>query len=351
MSQSDDYLPQIKSLLQKARLSTDILQFKNCAHGGNNRTYRLETADGVFAVKKYFRGPNDKRDRLTSEFSFLEYAKRAAPDFVPFAYASDAEYGLALYEFIEGSSLKPGEITEHELSQAIAFFCLLNDPKMKASALHLPLASEAGFSIQDHLYSVNTRIRELQQAVSSDNEINSQDARELIETLSERWCLLVNECKKIATMQQIDIDAKLDVSQRCISPSDFGFHNALRAGANNNIRFIDFEYAGWDDPGRMVNDFFSQLAVPIPPVYYERFVQEVMTPFPQADQLVQRARLLKAVYRIKWCCIALNIFIPVHMARRQFANPNLNVVDLRKTQLAKAELLLKTVEVSNYASY
>lgn len=348
MIQSDDHLPQINRLLKKAKLSTDILSLQKCAHGGNNRTYRLETVDGKFAVKKYFRGSADKRDRLASEFAFLDYAKQAAARFVPFAYAQDEENGMALYEFIEGQPLKAGEVTADELSQAVEFFCLLNDSKLKMSAQHLPLASEAGFSVQDHLDSVSARIRELQKAVSIESEINNDEARQLISTLSHCWKKVVEECEQTAAINRIDIAAKLDISERCISPSDFGFHNALKAG--NSIRFIDFEYAGWDDPARMVNDFFSQLAVPISPDFYDWFVQEVMVPFPQANVLMLRAKLLKSVYRIKWCCIALNVFIPMHLARRQFANPNLNVIDLRAAQLAKAELLLKTLEVSNYAT-
>ncbi len=348
MIQSEDHLPQIKSLLEKAKLSTDVLSLQKCAHGGNNRTYRLETVDGQFAIKKYFRGTADKRDRLASEFAFLDYAKQAASRFVPFAYAQDEENGIALYEFIEGQPLKAGEITADDLAQAVEFFCLLNNSKLKMLAQHLPLASEAGFSIQDHLDSVSARICELQKAVSIESEINNDAARQLINSLSHCWKQVAEECQQAAAINRMDVTVKLNISERCISPSDFGFHNALKS--NNSIRFIDFEYAGWDDPARMVNDFFSQLAVPIPPNYYDWFVQEVMVPFPEANLLMLRARLLKSVYRIKWCCIALNIFIPMHLARRQFANPNLNVIDLRTAQLAKAEFLLKTLEVSNYAA-
>ena len=44
--------------------------------------------------------------------------------------------------------------------------------------------------------------------------------------------------------------------ERCISPSDFGLHNAIRTAAD--IRFIDFEFAGWDDPAKaLVNFIFS----------------------------------------------------------------------------------------------
>lgn len=347
MIPSDTSLLHIQELFRKTQLSTDIFSLKTCGNGGNNRTYCAETKDGIFAVKKYFRGPADKRDRLESEFSFLLYAKQAAPHYVPTPYAQDAESGLALYEYINGRTLKTDELTENEIGQAIEFFCLLNQPELKEKALHLPLASEAGFSIQDHLTSIDVRIRELHQAIASENE--NTDARAFMEDLSQYWQSLLSGCEKSAAQHNMDIAAKLPLTQRCISPSDFGFHNAL--STPEGMRFLDFEYAGWDDPARMANDFFSQLAVPVPHQYYDWFVREVMKPFPQAEMLVQRAKLLKAIYQVKWCCIAMNVFIPVNMARRQFANPHLNAIDVRKTQLAKAELLLKNLEVSHYGLY
>ena len=42
-----------------------------------------------------------------------------------------------------------------------------------------------------------------------------------------------------------------------ISPSDFGFHNALRT--NTGPVFFDFEFSGWDDPAKTIIDFFFSL--------------------------------------------------------------------------------------------
>ena len=40
---------------------------------------------------------------------------------------------------------------------------------------------------------------------------------------------------------------------RALSPSDFGLHNAMR-DEDGRLRFIDFEYFGWDDPVKLVSD-------------------------------------------------------------------------------------------------
>ena len=50
-----------------------------------------------------------------------------------------------------------------------------------------------------------------------------------------------------------DLGAPLALAHRVLSPSDFGLHNALR-GPDGQLRFVDFEYFGWDDPVKLVSD-------------------------------------------------------------------------------------------------
>jgi hypothetical protein len=52
----------------------------------------------------------------------------------------------------------------------------------------------------------------------------------------------------------LDFDAELAEEMRTLSPSDFGFHNAIRK-TDGTLCFIDFEYFGWDDPVKLTADF------------------------------------------------------------------------------------------------
>ena len=180
--------------------------------------------------------------------------------------------------------------------------------------------------------------------------VSSEDkeAMLLVRKLKTVWLDLVTDIQKSATASRLDFNLPLKQSLRCISPSDFGFHNALKM-ADCSLRFLDFEYAGWDDPAKMVGDFFAQLAVPVSEHYFDHFVEQVMQPFEYPEFLIQRASLLRGAYQVKWCCIALNVFIPMHMARRRFANPYLNEIEMKQNQLLKAEKLLKNLELYHYA--
>lgn len=328
-------------LLEKSGLSSSIQSLTPCASGGNNRTYRLETANGVYALKQYFRQAADKRDRLASEYAFLAYANSVAEGMVPRHYAMDSTTGLALYEFVQGQPLQAAQLSTTDIASAAAFFRALNQPELQERASHLPHASEACFSIREHLNLIDARIAGLQQITPEQEE--DKLAVQRIEDLAVRWKAVAANVKVTARVDKIDIAQPLAPEQCCVSPSDFGFHNALRL-ADGRLCFLDFEYAGWDDPAKMVGDFFSQLAIPVPSDYFDAFTEAVMAPFPDSESLIRRAQILRPVYQIKWCCIALNVFIPANLARRQFANPSLNVSDLKLVQLEKAQLLLAQLE-------
>lgn len=330
------------ALLADAGIGTAIQSLTPCSLGGNNRTYRMDTSAGPFALKQYFRHEGDARDRLASEFSFLAYAAKAVPGLAPIPLAMDAANGIALHEFVEGSPYKPEEITWEQVRHAAHFFRALNNPnaRVEATAAALPNASEACFSLAEHLNLIASRIDRLRRIDSPGDE--DRAAQALIKEIQAGWLELAEDIANASRRADLDPVKTLDVSQRCLSPSDFGFHNALAKGGGAP-RFLDFEYAGWDDHAKMVGDFFAQLAVPVPSEFLDRFVQETVAPFHRPEELVFRARLLRPAYQFKWCCIALNIFLPVNLARRKFANPDLDENQLKQSQLAKATNLFQSI--------
>ena len=125
-------------------------------------------------------------------------------------------------------------------------------------------------------------------------------------------------------------------AKQILSPSDFGFHNALLRD-NGEICFIDFEYAGWDDPAKMIGDFFSQPAIPVSLKHFDTFISEALGYSKNRHVLAERARLLFPLFQIKWCCIFLNDFLPNAARRRQFSNPTSEPLQRKCLQLGKAQ--------------
>ena len=177
------------------------------------------------------------------------------------------------------------------------------------------------------------------EARAEDREID----RFVQQELPESWQHVDAGLREQANLRQLSWDAALAPAERCLSPSDFGFHNALRR-PTSRLCFLDFEYAGWDDPAKMICDFFCQPAVPLPSEWRRRFIESVTTPFPNKQKLFERVQLLLPLYHVKWCCIVLNRCLPEGRARRSFAGAVSHTpADREAGMLERARQLLQRV--------
>jgi len=308
------------------------------AASGNNRVFAVKAGGLRYAAKVYFRHPSDNRDRLHAEFSFLSCADRAGITCVPKPVVCDPARGIGVYEFIDGRKLSAPEIDADCVDQAAEFIARLNQAATHAEARNLPDASEACFSIAAHFSMVDGRIDRLDQIASDDPA--DREAREFSAALKARWGQLKALILKEAAAARIDPDTML--TGRCLSPSDFGFHNAL-ATRERGICFIDFEYAGWDDPAKLVGDFFSHPAIPVDIAHLERFVKTASAYAERPAEVVARAHILFPVFQVKWCCIILNEFLPESAKRRRFADPGSDPAARKRAQLKKAISLFERI--------
>ena len=237
--------------------------------GGNNRVLIIRVPEGAFIAKWYFSDASDPRDRLATEWGFFQYAVKTCPSSVPRPVSRDAEGRAALYEYIEGDPLSPGEVTAADVDAACDFLAALNDPGFRVLAADLPEASEACFSIEEHLQLVNGRLERLERVDFSGE--NDSAVRSLVREMTDFRDALQETISGRANR------LGLPEEERCVSPSDFGFHNAIRR-PDGSICFIDFEYAGWDDPSKTAADFFLQPAMPVDTRHRERFAAAAFGP-------------------------------------------------------------------------
>ena len=330
-------IAEIAALLDVPWSRVPELQLDLCATGGNNRVYVATFRGRKLVVKQYFRNASDPRDRLRAEHAFLSYAAGAGISNVPRVIASDPARGIGIYEFIDGHKLAAGEIDAARVREAAAFFLSLNDAACRAGARHLPPASEACFNIAEHFAMVDGRIARFDGVAPEDE--TTRAARQFIGDLAARWEAVKSEISRAAPGQTLTAE----VPERCVSPSDFGFHNAI-ARPTGPLCFLDFEYAGWDDPAKMVGDFFSHPGVPVPQEHFDDFVRRTMSFSRRANELGDRARLLLPVFQTKWCCIILNEFVPSSAERRRFADPRMDEETRKRAQLEKARALFDKIE-------
>jgi hypothetical protein len=223
---------------------------------------------------------------------------------------------------------------------AADFICAVNaaprDPQRLAPG------SEACFTVAAHVAAVDRRVARLAE-LDPQAPVRDEAERLVQGRLLPAWRAVQATILREAKALGLDAEAEIPPSEQCISPSDFGFHNALLDG--ERIGFIDFEYAGRDDPAKLVCDFFCQPEVPVPPAHYEPFVARIVAGLGLDDIHRARCGLLLDAYRIKWICIMLNEFLPADAARRAFADPGARERRCA-AQLAKAAASMARVEAA-----
>lgn len=331
----------VADILSKAGIQNVDFQLEPLNAGGNNRVFTVHSGSTKVVLKWYFHDDSDTRDRLGSEYSFLNHAWSLGLRCIPQPIAKDHIKHLALYEFVEGQKIEASQVDVNLVQQAANFFAQLNSQKSRDTASALPIASEACFSVSMHFSMVEARLERLAQ-MPIESELD-KEAAVFVKSLKKFWqetkAQLLIGCESLG----IAPDVVLPNDGRCLSPSDFGFHNSLLR-PDGSVCFIDFEYAGWDDPAKAIGDFFSHPGVAVPHLEFEPFMAQVLKPFDRAKQMAARVRLLEPISRIKWCCIIMNEFLPDSARRRNFANPSADTQSRKRRQLIKAIQLFQTLQ-------
>lgn len=265
--------------------------------GGNNRSYRIDGNNFSVVAKLYFSSELDRRDRLGSEFRFSQLLWSQGRRDIPQPLLCDPERRIGIYQAVPGRKLGGEEIDHSKTALMLEFFSSLKS--MRGQAENLRPASEACFSLLEHARTIGRRLDTLE----TSPEPGVLDFAAHLRTL---W-------REVEP--RLQDDQELNPSERCLSPSDFGFHNAL--WDQDRIYWLDFEYAGWDDPAKAACDAVCQPDRPLPPQAWEMWLAQLKRDF--SEQAAERARRLMPAYKIKWCCILLASFSAAGRARRDYA--------------------------------
>lgn len=310
---ADDTMRLANRLRERAGFER-VRSLSRLAGGKNNQVYRIDLDAGApLVLKRYFSDPRDGRDRLSAEWSFLDLAWRDGVRTIPQPLARDADEDAALYSFVRGRKLGTNELEARHIDAAAGFILAVNVRRRP----DLNPASDACFSISDHLQLVERRLLRL--AALDPQAPNAADARRFVFMhLRPTWDAVRDRTVREAFSIGLDLHRGLTEADCCLSPSDFGFHNALIA--DDGVVFLDFEYAGRDDPAKLVVDFFCQPEVPVPVEYHERFTAKLANGLPLNQAALARCQFLLDACRVKWACILLNDFLPDGAARRTFAD-------------------------------
>ncbi len=325
-------------------LNATVFAVKRIGGSGNNRVYQL-TCDSAhrYVAKFYFRNPIDQRNRLETEFNSFSFLSSQGITNIPRPIAMSLDESCAIYEFIEGTKITPSDIKKEDIQCALSFVADLKRLNKPAFSEDMPAASDACFSIEAVIADVVGRLNRFALLESREPEY-----RELEYFLNNNFKPFLDHLQQWVPGQcvisNISFGEEIPLEQRTLSPSDFGFHNALRT-KDGRIIFLDFEYFGWDDPAKMVVDYLLHPAMGLSEAMKENFISGMLDIFKENSSLAQRVRLVYPLFGMKWCMIFLNEFIANDFSRRVFASANpLDRRQVHQTQLLKSKNLFQKIK-------
>jgi len=299
------------SFLKSAGIFPLAQNIQTLKGGANNRVYRINFVDRApLVLKSYFQHPEDPRPRLKAEFEFLSFAWDQGIRQIPEPIYQNFSSNLALYGYIDAGLANVSHANQSFVESSVQLLNQLNRNKEKGT--HLLDASEACFQTIHYVETVERKLNLLfhtPEETDLEKKFHSFLRKELI----PQWETIKQEACKTAlhTINPEEDDLIL-------TPSDLGLHNVL-ASSEGKHYFIDFEYAGWDDPAKTICDFFLQPKIPIPFSFFPDFSKRVAALAENPEKTLERTLKMLPICKIKWCCIILNVFLRIGKNRREFA--------------------------------
>jgi hypothetical protein len=230
-----------------------------------------------------------------------------------------------------------------DLQQAIDFINDLYLLSMKDDIEELPLASEACISANELINNIEQRLLKLKQVSCHFSQLDI--------FLSELFEPLWNEIKEISYAEWPSDTREHDLPKdmQTLSPSDFGFHNALRR-IDGSLCFLDFEYFGWDDPVKLIADFIWHPAMELQEPIKEIWVKSTLENFSRDKNIPQRFHAALPLFGLRWVMIILNEYLAEGFQRRTHAGKSrMTDWDWEKTtQLKKAIDLTRKIKSNQY---
>ena len=281
----------IKIALEKVGFLLE--EIKPINEGKNSFSYLVKTQTRNFFLKIYRKNHFNARDRLSSEINFLNYLREIKLNNVPKPIIYDVAENWILLSWVEGKKIIKPE--EDDCNSLLEFISDIQNYKFSEYAKKIGNASEANFTIYDHICHIKSRVESLKNYLFKNKKNLNQ--RSAIFSLLNKFSDELNSYEK-----EFDFSKK-SIQTRIISPSDIGFHNVLKN--KDKVNFIDFEYAGWDDPRKLLSDLVLQPQYNIPINCYQTFVG-LFKKKEFSFEFLQDSSIVFELYRIKWVLIMLN---------------------------------------------
>ena len=336
MINKDWTISEVHELLQQV-FKLKVADIDKVSVGGNAAVFRLTLPDNTFKKLKIY--PVDiNHDRLRSEYMATKYLSELGCKNIPLPFAQNTELGIGIYEWVEGEPVISPD--QEDLESSLELLESLHSKRDASQFSNMPLASAACLSGDDIEKQINHRLNHFELAKGQYPELNGFLLEEFIPTFKKllSWA-------KDNWPEGTDFSTPIPRAEQTLSPSDFGFHNAIRQ-KDNSLVFIDFEYFGWDDPVKLISDFTFHQGMNLTKEQKSIWQKEALKIY--GEKLSERLWLCRPLYGLIWCLIILNDYRQDIWHRRLLADETREIskAKILDRQMLKAKNLLQDIRLN-----
>ena len=298
---------------------------------GNSEINKI-VIDGERYICKIYPQSGD-HNRLVAEYNGLKLLKELSIPYLQTPVSYDGNLGVAIYDYIDGK--KDYNYNAGHVKQMLSLLSALNTAQVKDRFSSFNFASNACLSGLDVEVQIKNRLKTFNCAIDKHLGLKLFMYDEFIPALNDLLIWSKKNWPKKYT-------ESLSQSELVLSPSDFGFHNAIEATSGRLI-FYDFEYFGWDDPVKLIADVLHHAAFDLSAECEQLWVNGCVEIY--GESILERYRAAWPLYGLLWCLIILNEYNNVFWQRRVAANGVLKYKkeDILVAQLDKAKKQLNRV--------
>jgi Ser/Thr protein kinase RdoA (MazF antagonist) len=293
---SPSELPRASALFERGRWS-EHTTCTRLSGGSRHKVFLLEDGERSAVLKLYGGAGIAASEPFHHETVVHGFLARHLPASVPRVLDLDEAARCVLFEWIQGERPSASQINHTAMTEMARFVAVLNRLELRGAAREagLPQASDAAFDFAGHRERAWLRLEAL-----------TSRAIEL-PVVEEMKRFVRSELIPACLRTEGNGKRMLQPPEYALSPSDFGFHNVL-VRPSGQWTFLDFEHAGWDDPAKLVADFFLQPECPLDANLQGAFFEALKSGADFGEDFAQRVACLLPVQAIKWTTVILNAF-------------------------------------------
>lgn len=306
--------------------------------GGNNNLFQVGCVDGSrWALKTYGRDDAAACQRVQREAAFVHALHDCGVTDIA-APRGDGDDWL-LSAWLDGQPVTVED--DAAWHQLFAFLRRLDAVGRELGEDALPAAAHARFCLNAFVDQIQHRFDAIASACASDSLL--KEMKNFVSTnLATELLQMKKEFKVFCRDHQLQPGALLPPAMRFPSPSDFGFHNALQV--NGRLMFVDFEYAGWDDPAKLLADMVHHLGFNTPYARRLAMVRDFMATRRHDPGLALRFQAVHDLVGLEWILIVLNVALPEERRRKLRAGAcGGDEIALISQRLQRAKLLQSNI--------